>query len=327
MLELTDTLQAVEELMEALARGETSERTGEIVVEHLATGGKRLRARLALAAHVALGGAATKAVPWAAASELLHNATLVHDDLQDGDRLRRGRPTTWVAHGMAHAINAGDLMFMLPFLAVGKLEVSGELRARMCEVVASRAADVIRGQVAEYEMNRRGTAAWDEYMKAIEGKTSALFCMPVEGAALLAGRDADRARELAEPFRALGVLFQLQDDVLDLWGEKGRDARGADLYEGKVSALVVEHLALHPQDRAWLVGLLRLERDATPRDEVERAIERFERGGARARVIERIRVEAEAARRAVARTGEDALAALVVELTAKLQEPIQHVVG
>lgn len=325
MLELADTLQSVEELMEELARGGTPERTGEIVVEHLATGGKRLRARLALAAHVALGGSAKAAVPWAAAAELLHNATLVHDDLQDGDRLRRGRPTTWVAHGMAHAINAGDLMLMLPFLAVGKLAVAGDTRARLCQVVAARAADVIRGQVAEYEMNRQGAATWDAYLAAIEGKTSALFCLPVEGAALLAGRDPLQARTLAEPFRALGVLFQLQDDVLDLWGEKGREARGADLYEGKVSALVVEHLALHPQDRDWLLGMLRLERAATPKEAVERAIDRFEHGGARHRVLERIRGEAEVARRAAATTGEVELAALMVDLTDKLQEPIAHV--
>src|SRR5687767_11974938 len=111
-------LPQVEALMRTLAGAQVDNVTGPIVLEHLATGGKRLRARLALAAAEACGGRVEDAIGWAAACELVHNATLIHDDLQDGDVLRRGHPTTWVKHGMAQAVNAGDLMLLLPFLAV-----------------------------------------------------------------------------------------------------------------------------------------------------------------------------------------------------------------
>ena len=95
--------------MASLATGERLDRLGPIVRQHLETGGKRLRARLALAATEALGHQRADAISWAAACELLHNATLIHDDVQDGDRVRRGEPTVWVRHGIPQAINAGEI--------------------------------------------------------------------------------------------------------------------------------------------------------------------------------------------------------------------------
>ena len=108
-------LDDVERLMLELCSGERLDRLGAILWEHVNTGGKRLRARLALASCQALGGTREQAVAWAAACELLHNATLIHDDLQDGDEVRRGREALWVRHGAAQAINAGDLALMLPY--------------------------------------------------------------------------------------------------------------------------------------------------------------------------------------------------------------------
>src|SRR5687767_11384745 len=98
-------LPAVEALMRELMEPDAGDPAGAIAAEHVATGGKRLRARLALAAADALGARAGDAVGWAAACELLHNATLLHDDIEDGDRARRGQPTAWVRHGVAQAIN------------------------------------------------------------------------------------------------------------------------------------------------------------------------------------------------------------------------------
>ena len=108
----TDTwLETIDEMMQTVLQVELDP-AAAIAGEHLSTGGKRLRARLAMETGVRLGAEGKEMVPWAAACELLHNATLVHDDLQDGDRVRRGHPTMWVKHGAAQAINAGDLMLM-----------------------------------------------------------------------------------------------------------------------------------------------------------------------------------------------------------------------
>jgi geranylgeranyl pyrophosphate synthase len=120
------------------------------------------------------------------------------------------------------------------------------------------------------------------------------------------------------------VLFQLQDDVLDLYGEKGRGAPGSDLREGKVSALVVEHLMMHPGDGPWLRALLALPRDRTPDDEVLRAMERFRTAGALRGVLGRIRHEAYGMASAPELRGAPALRELAWELACVALKPIAH---
>jgi geranylgeranyl diphosphate synthase type I len=326
LLDKADDLADVEEAMRALASGERPERIGAIAGEHLDTGGKRVRARLALAAAAALGVGRETATPWAAAVELLHNATLVHDDLQDGDRVRRGRPTTWAAHGMAQAINCGDLMLMLPALAVDAVDVSDGTRFRLVRALHARAVATVRGQAADLALKDDVDAGLDPvecYLRCIEGKTGELFALPVEGAALLAGRAVDVARSLAEPFFVLGMLFQLQDDVLDLFGDKGRQARGADIKEGKISALVVEHLRLHPHERTWLRAILDAPRESTDDACVAAVIDRFEQGGALDAVLQRIVTLASHALNAPALQHEPNLQRLVVEVTGMVLAPIQ----
>jgi geranylgeranyl diphosphate synthase type I len=160
-------------------------------------------------------------------------------------------------------------------------------------------------------------------MQCIEGKTGELFALPVEGAALLAGIDVDTAREMAEPFFLLGMLFQLQDDVLDLFGDKGREARGADIREGKISALVVEHLRLHPGDTPWLLSILRTPRELTSDADVFAVIDRFEVAGAKDAVLQRIAQLATRALHARALDDHPELRAIVVELIAVILQPIQ----
>ena len=133
-------MEALEALMSQLATGARLERLGAMAQEHLGAGGKRIRARLALAAAESMGVEREAALGWAAAVELLHNATLLHDDVQDGDKTRRGRPTAWVRHGVPQAINAGDLMLMLPYLAVGHSRTDDGTRWHLCAALARRAA-------------------------------------------------------------------------------------------------------------------------------------------------------------------------------------------
>lgn len=317
----TEGLSEVEALMVRLAGDGNA---GSMVHGHLATGGKRLRARLALAALDVLGVGREQGIGWAAACELLHNATLVHDDLQDGDRTRRGRPTVWAQHGGAQAVNVGDLMLMLPFLALEHAKTTPAVRWLLARALAEHAAGVARGQVEELRLAGADEIGWDGYRRAVAGKTSALFELPVEGAGLLAGRNEADAHALAEAFCHLGVLFQLQDDILDLYGDKGREQPGSDLREGKISALVVEHIALHPADTGWLRELLATPRDATPDSEVESAIVRFRDGGALAAVLERIELEAERALYCSGLRQEPGLRALAQELVEVTLAPIAH---
>lgn len=322
-------LSLVEDKMAALCA--STEVVGRIAAEHLDNGGKRIRARLALETCKALSVDDNSAICWAAAVELLHNATLVHDDVQDGDLYRRGRRTAWALHGVPQAINAGDLMLMLPALAIDEIgdDVGGVARAArhdLSQALFRRAVATVRGQGADLRLR----AVVDEcvndgdlvaaYVSCIEGKTGELFALPVEGALLMAGHKRDEAVRLARPFFHLGVLFQLQDDVIDLFGDKGRDARGSDIREGKVSALVVEHLRLHPEDRAFLLDALDRPREATDQALVDDVIDRFDVGGAKDAVLDRIATLCTLAHHEAV----PALRPLVLELIARVLAPIQH---
>lgn len=320
---IREDLAAVEATMRRLAAGQRLDRAGVMVQEHLATGGKRLRARLALAAATALGvGPGARA--WAEAVELLHNATLIHDDIQDGDRVRRGRPTTWVRHGVPQAINAGDLMLMLPFLAIAQGDVPVAAQAALSGCLAAQAASTVRGQTDELHLLPGGQVDEEAYDRAVRGKTGGLFGLPVEGAALLAGLDARDAATLARPFGELGLLFQLQDDVLDLYGDKGREQAGADLFEGKVSALVVAHLARQPGDREPLLRLLRAPREETDPAAVAQAIAAFRDSGALDDVLRRIDTIARSVRADEALMRVPGLRAVALELTGLVLRPIAH---
>lgn len=310
--------------MRLLAVGPRLDRLGVVLRDHLDTGGKRLRARLTLGAAEALGVDRGRAVPWAAACEMLHNATLLHDDVQDGDRTRRGHETAWVKHGVAHAITAGDLGLMLPFLALEHLEVGDDVRWQLSAALARQASRVARGQANEGDLLPRRLLTWGDYERVVIGKTAALFTLPVLGAARLAGVSQDAAEALADELYPLGVLYQVQDDVLDLFGDKGRDIVGSDIAEGKVSALVVEHLRLHPADHTWLVEILSRPREETLRDDIERVCARFRDGGALEAVWGRLAAIEDRIVHSARLAEYPRLHALTVELVALAMAPIAH---
>lgn len=316
-----DAIERVKALMLKLAAGERFERLGAIVQEHLLTGGKKLRARLALSAADALGVRSELSVGWAASCELLHNASLVHDDLQDRDEYRRGRFSVWVRHGEAQAINAGDLLLMLPYVAVDHIDVEPATKWALTLALAQRAEETVRGQSLEMTLLTSCRWDWASYDAAATGKTSALMTLPVHGAALLGGRAAPQAQRLADCFRDLGLLFQMQDDVVDIFGEKGRDRPGGDIREGRVSALVVEHLTQRPEDLAWLGPILGKPRDETSDADVERVAEAF-RAGALQGVLRRIRAVADRISAAAPLQEEPALLEVARALTRLSLAPI-----
>lgn len=273
-------------LLDAAQGDDANDLVGSLSAEHLASGGKRMRARLCLEAAAALGVEERAALGWAAAVEMLHNATLVHDDVQDGDTVRRGHPTVWARHGVAQAINVGDLMLMLPISRlIARIPVDESIRWRLAEALARHAEDIVRGQADDLSLRERIRAddtidPVEEVLYCAERKTAALFSLCAEGAALLAGRSPEEARRLAAPFASVGVAFQVVDDLVDAFGDKGRGAAGNDVREGKVSILVAEHLALHPAERAWLLRVLALPREETRDAQVADVLSRFAEGGA-----------------------------------------------
>jgi geranylgeranyl diphosphate synthase type I len=286
LLDQGDLLERVEARMSELAGNRATDRGAQMVHEHLETGGKRLRASLALSACQALGGRADHAVGWAAAVELLHNASLVHDDIQDGDRMRRGKAALWARYGSAQAISAGDLLLMLPFRALGHYPVTQQ--AALVQILAEYAERTVRGQICEHALTASAGSDWGTYFGAVSGKTGTLFALPVRGAAELAGVSTDHASDLARTFSSIGVLYQLQDDLLDLFDAKARGSRGSDIYAGRLTAVVLSHLDLHPNDADEVFAILGKPRDQTTAREVAQITDRFVEGGAARQLLERI---------------------------------------
>ena len=247
---------------------------------HFGTGGKRLRALIPLAVADALGVDPARLVPFAAACEMLHNATLVHDDLQDGDTTRRGEPTVWAKWGEPRAINLGDAMLYWTLALAQRGDFDAEAQNRSIARIVRDTLRVIDGQEREFLLKEMATPTSAAYIRMVEGKTSGLFALPMGGAAELCGAPTAVVDALSRAAMELGVLFQVQDDVLDLYADKGREERGSDLGEGKISALVVHFLEHAPPDEArWIAELLRRPRGEVTVGDVERAAQLFRERG------------------------------------------------
>lgn len=271
---------SIHSLMSEVVRESSSEGTllREMSDYHLKTGGKHLRAILPLLVAEALGEDPGLLVPFGAACEMLHNASLIHDDLQDGDEFRRGQPTVWKKYGMAQAINLGDAMIAHTILLMQRLEVPEALREQATSRVLLEMLRVIEGQVQELELKSRTDVSLADYMRMVEGKTARLFSLPMSGAALLCGVSEEVQEGLIEAAGHIGVLFQIQDDILDIYGVKGRNASASDIGEGKRSVLVVHCLQqVSAEEATWLKGVLDKPRGQTGAEEIAEVMALFER--------------------------------------------------
>jgi geranylgeranyl diphosphate synthase type I len=174
--------------------------------------GKLLRPSLVLFVAEELGARRDEALPAAVALELVHNFSLVHDDIQDRDRTRRGRPTLWAAHGEAMAINAGDLLH-----AIASREAA-RCGSAVTACLAEATIDMVEGQSLDLSFERRFVTI-DEYMAMIDRKTGALLRCAFELGGIVAGADDGARRALRDVGIAAGRAFQIRDDVLGIWGD------------------------------------------------------------------------------------------------------------
>ena len=208
--------------------------------------GKRIRPALTLLCCEASGGSRERALPAAAAIELLHNFSLIHDDIEDRDELRRGRPTLWKIWGEARAINAGDAMFALAHIALLNTAARGapaDQVLRALRTFDETCVALTTGQHMDIEFEQRSDVTAANYLAMIEGKTAALIRAACEIGAIVAGADDERAAQLGEFGRWLGIAFQVQDDVLGIWGDPALTGKqDSDLAHGK-KTLPVLHAA------------------------------------------------------------------------------------
>lgn len=212
--------------------------------------GKRIRPALCLFGSEAFGGSIEAAMPGAIAVELVHNFSLVHDEVQDRDAERHHRPTAWRIFGDGQAINLGDHLYTI---AVGALTAPGsnvERRMAALRVLNGAIARMIEGQWEDLAFESRDDVAVSDYLRMASGKTGALLGAPLEMGALLAGAGIDEAAAVGRWGNEVGLAFQAWDDYLGIWGDPNSTGKSNnnDIARRKKTLPIVHGLA-HPTAR------------------------------------------------------------------------------
>jgi geranylgeranyl diphosphate synthase type I len=183
-------------------------------------GGKRIRPALAVAAAEIFGGTVHDAIPGAVAVELIHNFSLVHDEIQDQDDVRHGRPTAYTVWGAGQAINLGDFLYGRALQALTSGPGPVDRRIRALDVLLRAVEGMIGGQWRDIAFESREAVDVDEYLEMVEGKTGVLLGAALEMGAILGGASARDAETMGLWGRRLGLAFQVVDDYLGIWGDE-----------------------------------------------------------------------------------------------------------
>ncbi len=209
---------------------------------HLSAGGKFLRGQLALSEGVVTQTSPEDSLIWAQCCELIHNATLIHDDIQDRDPLRRGQASLWIKYGLEQAINAGDLFIFKAFQKAATLN-----EPCLIHLLSNCSEILVKGQASEFVRPdpTKLQNLWSDYLETAQGKTSSLFELPIHGIHLLKFKKIEDS--LLQSWRDFGVCYQIMDDISDFYGLKQSGQKQKDFQERKVNALIAQ-LALNPSN-------------------------------------------------------------------------------
>jgi len=250
-------------------------------------GGKRLRPTMLLLAGEAAGGNAEALAPAAVSIELIHNFTLIHDDIMDNADVRRGRPAVHKLWGQSGAILAGDTLYSKAFQVLGMTKARSDLLLGAMNMLSQTCTAICEGQWLDMEFEAKERVSEAEYMEMIEKKTGVLYGASAGMGALLAGASPSVVAALDEFGRLTGMGFQLQDDVIDLiTPEKVSGKRqGGDLIEAKKTLIMIHAFAHDVPVKVF--G----KKGATP-EQISESISLLEKSGsieyARSRAVENV---------------------------------------
>lgn len=207
--------------------------------------GKCLRPSLCLQACEAFGGEVESCLPAAVAIELIHNFSLIHDDIEDGDEVRHHRPALWRVYGRDQAVVAGIALWTVAYQTLGRSHERGLSAERLLDarrVLNDACREMIEGQHQDLSYERRTDVTLPEYIEMIGRKSAALFAASLRVGALVAGADAESQELFAAFGRQLGLAFQIRDDILGIWGEGSATGKpvGADIARKKKSLPIVQ---------------------------------------------------------------------------------------
>ena len=254
--DLTTSIAEVKDLVEsrierALTHSKLPRLSGAMM--HLVEGGgKRLRATLPWLVAKAVGDTHSGLLDVGAAIEIIHNFTLVHDDIMDDDDVRRGRPAVHVEYDLPTAINAGDAMLAIAFEAMAVAEgIEPELLPFLVKRIGRMVRKCSEGQQLDIEFEDREVVSEEEYIEMIHGKTAAMFLTCAEVGSHLAGADEDIIQCMHDWGLALGLCFQLMDDLIDVLSDSDTLGKpsGSDVAQGKRTLMVI-HALRQPSSQA-----------------------------------------------------------------------------
>jgi len=234
-----------------------------LLSEFLSVEGKLIRPALCTVSCSAVGGRAADALHAAAAIEMFHNFTLIHDDIEDCSLLRRGKPCMHMKYGVPLALNAGDGLFMMVWKEA--MEIWHPKKEEALKRLLLGFTQVLEGQAIE--LGWYSAKKWDvnegDYFKVVEGKTGALIATACEVGGVLGGGSAEQHRALSYFGFGIGVGFQIADDVLNIVGDEKKYGKeiGGDVLEGKRTLITIRaQEMLLGKEKARLVALLKKER-------------------------------------------------------------------
>ncbi|MFW5915563.1 MAG: polyprenyl synthetase family protein [Planctomycetota bacterium] len=238
---------------------------------HMETGGKRIRPALCLLCCERLGGRDENALPFAAAVEILHNMLLIHDDLEDGDRIRRDRPAVWVKYGMENAVNVGDYMLGRAYSAIHRTPMDDSTITRLTAAFTRTYERTCRGQALDMNTRADPDLTVGDYLEMVRLKTGDYLALGMVGGAIIAGLSDQEIAPICALGSSMGPAFQIRDDVIDLTRGKGRGGSvGNDIREGKPSILYAHALSeADPRTRQRLIRIMSRGRDETSEEDVQ----------------------------------------------------------
>ena len=236
-------------------------------------GGKRLRPFLVLTAYNVFHDDLNKAIPIAAAVEIFHTFTLIHDDIMDQDETRRGVPTVHVIWGVPFAILTGDLLHAKTFELLSKAKIDAEKKVQIIREMAESAAIICEGQAMDMLFEERIDVSIDEYLEMITKKTAYLFRSSARFGAIAADASEEMINSLTNYGENMGIAFQMVDDILGLFGEEKETGKpvGSDVRESKKTYPILYALANAPPEKRERLKEILLKKEKTE-DEISEAI-------------------------------------------------------
>lgn len=273
-------LSEVEKEIEKSFQGQKKEVYGP-VLPFIKRGGKRIRPAMVYLSSKAVGGNPEETVEAAAIIELFHNFTLIHDDIEDDSKMRRGKPTLHITHGLPLALNSGDALYTLLWKKISDMNMENKKLVKLQRMYADAFKKVVEGQGIElsWYINGKFNITEEEYYGMIMGKTATLMSLSCEIGAFIADKQ-EHSESLGKFGENTGIAFQIADDILNLSGDFERYQKeiGGDITEGKRTLMVIHSLRNAPEDESKKLKEI-ISANTDSQEMISEAIEIMKRNG------------------------------------------------